>query len=167
MRSVTTWLFLVWTVLVVTQASPGQVRPTSASGWNRIAAAAYLDTRMDEWFAKADELQTGDGRTTCVSCHTVIPYALARPALRRAMNVIEPTPQEARLADETSRRVQGHEGDQLLYGFDEDKKGESLGTEAVLYALILASADAGQGRREASDATRGAMTRLWRLQRTD
>jgi squalene-hopene/tetraprenyl-beta-curcumene cyclase len=83
------------------------------------------------------------------------------------MNVIEPTPQETRLADETSRRVQGHEGDQLLYGFDEDKKGESLGTEAVLYALILASADAGQGRREASEATRGAMTRLWRLQRPD
>jgi hypothetical protein len=75
------------------------------SSWNREAAAKYLDRWMDIWFTNGEQLQTGAARTTCVSCHTVIPYALARPALRRAMQVNEPTPQEARLVDETSRRV--------------------------------------------------------------
>lgn len=159
------WLCLVLTVLPVVRASSAQVAP--ASRWNRDAAAAYLDHRMDEWFDKGDQLRTGEGRTTCVSCHTVIPYAIARPAMRRAMGVNRPTPQEARLADETSRRVQNWDSNQLLYDFEEDKKDQSRGTEAVLYALILASADAGQARRDPSDATRRAMTRLWQLQRAD
>lgn len=139
----------------------------ATTDWNREAAAAYLDQRMDEWFAKADTLRTGEGQTTCVSCHTVIPYALARPALRRAMHVDAPTPQETRLVDETSRRVRTYDSQQLLYDYEDDKKGESRGTEAVLYALILAAADAGQARREPSDATRRAMARLWQLQRAD
>ena len=78
-----------------------------------------------------------------------------------------PTPQETRLVEETSRRVETYDTHQLLYDFDEDKKGESRGTEAVLYALILASADAGQAGREPSDATRRAMTRLWQRQRAN
>ena len=167
MRRLSTWLFLISTFFAVARPSSAQLATAAAAGWNRAAAAAYLDQRMDEWFAKGDKLRTGAGETTCVSCHTVIPYALARPALRRAMRVTAPTPQEKRLADETSRRVQTFGTNQLLYDFEEDKKGESRGTEAVLYALILASADSAQGRREPSDATRRAMTRLWQLQRAD
>jgi squalene-hopene/tetraprenyl-beta-curcumene cyclase len=135
--------------------------------WNPTAAAAYLDQRMDEWFDRGEKLRTGTSQTTCVSCHTVIPYALARPALRRAMGIASPTSQEMRLAAETSRRVDTTDTDQLLYDFDDDKKGESRGTEAVLYALILASADGGQSRREPSEATRRAMTRLGQAQRAD
>jgi squalene-hopene/tetraprenyl-beta-curcumene cyclase len=166
----TVFLFLVLTTVALTGGASAQTTTPAPGGWNREAAAAYLDQRMDEWFAKGEPLRTGDGRTTCVSCHTVIPYALARPALRRAIdgNVsTAPTPQEARLADETSRRVQTYDTHQLLYDFDEDKKGETRGTEAVLYAMILASADAGQARREPNDATRRAMTRLWQTQRAD
>jgi squalene-hopene/tetraprenyl-beta-curcumene cyclase len=162
--------FIVLVFLAFATLTSAQATTAAAGGWNREAAAAYLDHRMDEWFAKGEQLRTGEGRTTCVSCHTVIPYALARPALRRAMNgslSTAPTLQEARLVDETSRRVQTYDTHQLLYDFDEDKKGESRGTEAVLYALILASADAGQGRRESSDATRRAMSRLWQTQRAD
>ena len=170
MRSPSTWLFLVSTWLAVAPGASAQVTPATGAaggGWNRVAAAAYLDQRMDEWFARAEKLRTGEGRTTCVSCHTVIPYALARPALRRTKNgkaPDAPTPQETRLVEETSRRVETYDTHQLLYDFDEDKKGESRGTEAVLYALILASADAGQAGREPSDATRRAMTRLWQRQ---
>ena len=164
-----TSFFLLVTSLAVTRAASAQVTTTAAASWNREAAAAYLDQRMDEWFAKGARLRTGDRETTCVSCHTVIPYALARPALRRTINgnaLTALTPQEAQLVDETSRRVQTYDDHQLLYDFDEDKKGESRGTEAVLYALILASADAGQAR-EPGDATRRAMTRLWQMQRAD
>src|SRR5947207_447532 len=144
--------FLLSTFLAAAPASSAQATTAAVSGWNRDAAAAYLDHRMDEWFARGEKLQTDEGRTTCVSCHTVILYALARPALRRAMHVNVPTPQESRLVEETSRRVRTYDSHQLLYDFDEDKKGESRGTEGVLYALILASADASQARREPSDA---------------
>jgi hypothetical protein len=93
----------------------------------------------------------------------VIPYALARPALRRALHVDAQTPQEARLADETSRRVQTYDSHQPLYDFDEDKKDESRGTEAVLYALILASADAdapGSGSTWGSNPSRASIRRI-------
>jgi squalene-hopene/tetraprenyl-beta-curcumene cyclase len=166
MRRSITWLFLGSVFFAVGPLSSVHVT-TAGREWNRAEAAAYLDQRMDEWFARGDKLQTGDGQTTCVSCHTVVPYALARPALRRAMHVDAPTPQEKRLVAETSRRVQTYDTHQLLYDFEEDKKDESRGTEAVLYALILASADPGQARREPSDATRRAMTRLWQKQRPD
>jgi hypothetical protein len=40
---------------------------------------------MDLWWTKAKVLKTGAGDARCLSCHTAIPYALARPALRRAL----------------------------------------------------------------------------------
>lgn len=157
-------ILLVLLFLLVARMSPGQANRSGVGTWNREAAAKYLDQRMDIWFARGQKLQTGGGQTTCVSCHTVIPYALARPALRRAMHVNQLTPQEVRLVDETSRRVLASDLKQLLYEVDE---GQSNGTEAVLYALILASADAANGSREPSDATRRAFARLWQTQRDD
>ena len=150
--------------LLVARPSPAQANRSGADAWNREAAATYLDQRMDIWFEKGQRLRTGAGQTTCVSCHTAIPYALARPALRRAMHANEPTPQEARLVDETSRRIQSSGPTELLYEIDE---GQSNGTEAVLYALILASADAARSLRQPSDATRRAFERLWQTQRAD
>jgi len=84
----TTALLLIlacWTALAGTaleQPTPGQAN-----------AARYLDDRIDIWFVKSKKLRTGDIQTSCVSCHTVIPYALARPALRKAAGVKAPTPQ--------------------------------------------------------------------------
>jgi hypothetical protein len=141
--------------------------PVEPSGWNREGAAKYLDERMDVWFATTKKLQTGQGKTTCVSCHTVIPYALARPALRRAMHVRTPTPQEVRLIEDVTRRAQTYDTHQPYYDFDAAKKAESRGTEAVLNTLILASADAEQHRREPSEPTRRAFQRLWETQRQD
>jgi hypothetical protein len=122
---------------------------------------------MDAWFAKGSKLRTGDGQTTCISCHTPVPYALARPALRQSIGQSAPTPQEARLIDETIRRVQTYGAHQLGNDFDEIKKLESRGTEAVLNALVLASADAASGRPEASASTRKAFEELWQTQRPD
>jgi squalene-hopene/tetraprenyl-beta-curcumene cyclase len=163
MRRLLASAVLLSPLVLVAPMSPAQANRADGSAWNREAAAKYLDQRMDIWFENGEKLQTGAARTTCVSCHTVIPYALARPALRRAMAVDQPTPQEARLADETSRRVQASDPKQLLFEADE---GQSNGTEAVLYALILASADTAHGR-EPSDATRRAFARMWQMQRDD
>ena len=160
---------VVITVLMVLSAREvaSQNVPVEPSGWNREGAAKYLDERMDVWFAETKKLQTSKGETACVSCHTVIPYALARPALRQAMHVKTPTPQEVRLIENVTRRVQTYDAHEPYYDFADAKKVESRGTEAVLNALILASADAEQHRREPSEPTRRAFGRLWETQRPD
>ncbi len=154
-------------VLLVLAAAVLRAADENARTWNRAAAATYLDDRIDMWFANATKLRTGQEKTTCVSCHSSLPYALARPALRRALHATAPTAQEARLVDETTRRVESYNTHELLYEIDDVKKVESRGTEAVLNLVVLASADAGAGRREPGSATRKALTRLWETQRAD
>ena len=148
------------------RASPRDDRAASA-GWDREGAARYLDERMQVWFANGKKLRTGQAETVCVSCHTTLPYVLARPALRRAMQVSAFTPQEMRLLEETTRRVESYGDHQPLYDHSQSKITESRGTEAVLNALILASADAAQSRREPSAPTQQALKRLWETQRPD
>src|SRR2546430_15673039 len=91
-------------------------------GWDREGAAKYLDERMDAWFANAKKLRTGQGVTTCVSCHTVVPYALSRPVLRRGVPLSPRTPQEGGLPGGGVRRLgtlaRPHA---LLYGADSQK----------------------------------------------
>ena len=55
----------------------------SASGWDRQAAARYLDGREIYWQGW-DRAQKDHG-TLCVSCHTQATYGMARPALRSAL----------------------------------------------------------------------------------
>lgn len=154
-------------VLLVLAAAGLRAADENARTWDRSAAATYLDDRIDMWFANATKLRTGEEKTTCVSCHSSLPYALARPALRRALHATAPTAQEARLVDETTRRVESYSTHELLYEINDVKKVESRGTEAVLNVVVLASAEAGAGRREPGSATRKALTRLWETQRAD
>ena len=150
-----------------TSRSASEYDLVASAGWDRESAARYLDERMQAWFANGKKLRTGQSETVCVSCHTTVPYVLARPALRRAMHVSAATPEEVRLFEETGRRVESYGAHQYLYDHSESKKTESRGTEAVLNALILASADAAQSRRESSAATQLALKRLWETQRPD
>ena len=140
---------------------------SASPSWNRESAARYLDERMDLWFANAKKLRTDQAETSCVSCHTAVTYALSRPALRRAMHTSTATPQEVRLLAEVTRRVETYSTHQVMYELDDRKKTESRGTEAVLNALILASADAAQNRQQTSEATRKAFERMWETQRPD
>src|SRR2546427_12654697 len=91
-------------------------------GWDREGAAKYLDERMDAWFANAKKLRTGQGVTTCVSCHTVVPYALSRPVLRRAMHGSTRTPQEGWLPGGGARRGGSHDAPPAFYDAREGKK---------------------------------------------
>jgi squalene-hopene/tetraprenyl-beta-curcumene cyclase len=145
------------------------VAPTSDSSrsWDPAAAAAYLDARMDLWFTYGTKLKTGDTQTTCVACHAGLAYALSRPVLRRVMHVDFPSTQEARLIDETKRRAETYSTHQVLYDFNERRQIESRGTEAVLNAVILTSADAARNLREPSEPTKKALARLWETQRAD
>ena len=134
------------------------------AAWDPQAAAKYLDDRMDLWFAKARTLQTGEGKTTCVSCHITVPYVLVRPALRRAMGVSQPMPQETKLLDETLRRVATYASHEPL---SKGKDGQSRGSEAVLNVLILANAVAEQNRSQLYTPINRALDELWAAQRAD
>jgi len=83
------------------------------------------------------------------------------------MHVSRPTPQEVRVLEDVTRRVETYDAHQLYYDSDERKKTESRGTEAVLNALILARADAEQHRQGGSEPTRKALRQLWETQRSD
>ena len=83
------------------------------------------------------------------------------------MHVDAPSTQEARLIDDTTRRVETYSTHQVLYDFNERRQIESRGTEAVLNAVILTSADAARNLREPSAPTKKALARLWETQRAD
>ena len=133
----------------------------------------YLDARGDQWF-NFDSAHRGKGttKTSCVSCHSLLSYALARPVLRRISNEKLPTKLETRLLEQTKSRVANWdkldtETFQLMYDFDDAKKKQSRGTEAVLNALLLARDDRFQGRQEPSDDTKKALSILWATQITE
>src|SRR5579872_2359665 len=111
-----------------------------ASSWNPKAAATYLD-RRESWWMEWPRAQR-DRETFCVSCHTAVPYALSRSALRSDLAEQAPTPNERRLLDNVTKRVRLWKEVEPFYK-DADrgpyKSVESRGTESVLNALILSS----------------------------
>lgn len=114
--------------------------------WNPQLAANYLDGRQKEWFAWP-RANTAVG--VCVSCHTGLPYMLARPALRTVLKEAGPSPYETGLLDAVKKRI------------------PTFGTtpaEPVLTALLLAEQDAPSGRL--SKETEQAFDSLWPLQIT-
>jgi squalene-hopene/tetraprenyl-beta-curcumene cyclase len=146
--------------------SSSQVSLGEGIAW-KSAAAKYLDDRMDLWFDKAKKLRTGaidQGKTACVSCHTTVPYALARPALRKAAEAGQPTPQEARLLNETLRRVETYGDHEPLYKGNEEP---SDGTEAVLNLLVLVRGGADQNRETLKGPIHRALNELWKEQQAD
>jgi squalene-hopene/tetraprenyl-beta-curcumene cyclase len=135
-----------------------------SSTWDPKAAAAYLDYREGWWAAWTGSAR--DHGTFCVSCHTALPYALARPALRVALAEPGPSVNERRLIEDVIRRVRLWKDVGPYYsdqGYDH-KTAESRGTESVLNALILASHDEPSG--QLTDDTRAAFDHMWAMQQT-
>jgi squalene-hopene/tetraprenyl-beta-curcumene cyclase len=137
-------------------------------GWQSARAAEYLDERAKEWFAYASAHRgAGATQSTCVSCHTLVPYALARPALRRPKDA--PAAEFEKLIANVRSRVDAWADldtpkFRLLYDFNEAKKKESWGTEAVVNAAVLAFDDRSHGRSEPSASSRKAFANLWHVQ---
>ncbi len=133
--------------------------------WNAKAAAGYLDGRLVWWMGW--QTAARDHGTFCISCHTALPYALARPALRTALSEQGPSPTERRLLDNVIKRVQLWSEVAPFYPdkpVGEHKTAESRGTESILNALILASADARSG--QPSPDARLALDNMWAQQLT-
>jgi squalene-hopene/tetraprenyl-beta-curcumene cyclase len=100
----------------------------------------------------------------CISCHTAAPYALARPALRTAVGETALSENERKLLESVTNRVRTWAKVTPFYteAAGANKTLQSRGTESILNALILASADAPHG--QLSNDTRVAFDHMWALQ---
>ena len=135
-------------IAVLAGTAPRGVRAEAADegSWNPKAAAGYLDGRAAWWAGWPNAAR--DHGTFCVSCHTALPYALARPALRRSLGEREPAPAEVRLLDNVVKRVTLWRDVAPFYPDQArglPKTSESRGTESILNAIILAGRDAERG----------------------
>lgn len=149
----------------VTTACSAPAPGVRSSTWSPKAAATYLDYRADWWSGwNGAALDRG---TFCISCHTALPYALARPVLRNALTEAGPSKEERMLIEDVQKRVRLWNEIGPYYsdsGYDH-KSAESRGTESVLNALILASYDSRLG--QLSNDTRTAFNNMWSLQQSN
>ena len=142
-------------------------QPVAPRSWNPRAAAAYLDQRQGWWESWPKAAR--DRGTVCLSCHTAVPYALARPELRAVLHENDVAPPERKLVSDVTDRVRAWNEVKPFYG-DTTEAGrvkaiQSRGTEAVLNALVLASRDQRAGVMSA-DAGH-AFANMFALQQND
>jgi squalene-hopene/tetraprenyl-beta-curcumene cyclase len=129
----------------------------NVKSWDRQAAAAYLDGRMGWWTTWPSAAR--DHETFCVSCHTSLPYALGRPALRAALHEQGPSANERKFLDNIAKRVSLWSEVEPFYNDAKSgvpKSAEARATEAVMNALVLA--------RYEAPAAKEALGNMWALQ---
>jgi hypothetical protein len=147
------------------QAAPvrGASSDVTPVAWNRQVAAQYLDQR-EVWWQKWPRAQKDQG-TVCVSCHTQLPYAMARPLLQHELGEAELNPADRIMMDSVEKRV-SHWPEMIPFYLDEKsgpgKTVEARATESVLNAVMLASYDTAQGYLR--PITRTAFDNAWALQ---
>ncbi len=135
------------------------------STWDPRAAAAYLDAREGWW--RQWPVSARDHGTFCVSCHTALPYALARARLDAELPGAAPSSEELALTRDVHERVRLWSETRPYYTDQHSgpgKSAQSRGTEAVLNALILATDDARTGHL--GPDTRAALEDMWAVQET-
>lgn len=145
-------LLLAISLLGVSQAQTGGTR-----SWDPKAAATYMDGRLSWW--ESWPAAARDHDTFCVSCHTSLPYALSRPALRAALAEQGPSAVERKFLDNIARRVALWQEVEPFYSDAKNgvpKSAEARSTEAVLNALVLA--------RYEEPAAIDALRNMWALQ---
>ena len=72
-------------------------------GWSPANARTYLDERAAWWIGWKSAAR--DQETFCISCHTALPYALGRPALRSSTGEQGASPNEQKILDNIVKRV--------------------------------------------------------------
>lgn len=138
----------------------------SSESWDKKAAASYLDQRASWWSGWS--LAARDHDTFCVSCHTTIPYVLARPTLRKELNEEGPSVNERTILGNVLTRVRLWRDVKPYYDDGDYQRGNESGsraTESVLNAFILVNFDA-QNLRLTPD-TITALDEMWALQKTN
>ena len=131
-----------------------------AGGWSSKAAAGYLDGRINWWMGWQSAKR--DHETFCISCHTALPYAMARPALRAALGETAPSAPEQKMLDNVIKRVRLWNEVEPFYPDQTrgvPKTAESRGTESILNAIILTGYDVPSGKL--SPDARLALDNMW------
>jgi len=144
-------------LLILTRALGAQ------ESWDARAAATYLDSRQAWW--SSWQTAARDHQTACVSCHTALPYGLARSALGDALHESDMPSAQRKAVDDVIKRVRLWKEVEPFYPDQTGglpKTSESRGTESILNAVILATRDARAGL-ESEDA-RLALDNMWALQ---
>jgi squalene-hopene/tetraprenyl-beta-curcumene cyclase len=149
-------------VMVVLVSSP-EARRSEPAGWDAKAAAAYLDGRAEFWSTWSNAQR--DRGTFCMSCHTTLPYALARPALRLPLGERGPSAAEQKILGNLMTRAQNWRDIEPWYPDQTrgiPKTSESRAIESVMNALVIVRRDASAG--QLSDDARTALDAMWKLQ---
>jgi squalene-hopene/tetraprenyl-beta-curcumene cyclase len=134
-------------LVAIVALSAASSRGDEPARWSPRAAADALDRRADWWLGWSGSAR-GRG-TACLSCHTAVPFALARPALDGVLG--EPAGRvERRLLDGVRTRVDNWAAisaapatgpSPFVPYYQKERTPSALGTEAVLNALVLVAAD--------------------------
>lgn len=145
-------------------ASLQAAEPSPYKTWDAAGAAGYLDRRLDWWrsWPKAER----DHGTHCISCHTALPVALARPVLRQALGQPEASATEQAMYADVVKRVRMWREVDPFYPDQRSglpKSSESRAVESVLNALFLVTRDNERGGALSPD-TRQAFANMWPLQ---
>ena len=152
-------------LLLMTAASIGirlNAAPTDL-GWDAKAAATYLDGRAEWWTTWPNAAR--DRGTYCMSCHTTLPYALARPELRGLLKESGPSAAEDKIVGNLLTRARDWRDIEPWYPDQTrglPKTSESRAIESVMNALVLSRRDAITGKL--SEDTRTALNVMWALQ---
>jgi squalene-hopene/tetraprenyl-beta-curcumene cyclase len=152
----------IWLIAGALPTSPSKLTEINLD-WSPKAAARYLDQRETWWMTWP--VAARDHDTYCVSCHTVLPYAMARPVLRGALSESEAPVPERSLIENVTKRVRLWHEVAPFYSDEQrgvQKTGESRGTEAILNAMILVANDASNGNLSAD--SRLALANMWSMQ---
>ena len=158
-------LILLGTLLVGSIATMAERNsaPEPGVGFDAKAAAKYLDARADAWSVWPNAQR--DRGTYCLSCHTTLPYALARPALREAVGEHEPSRSESKILNNLLTRARAWREVEPFYPDQTrglPKTSESRAIEAVMNAVVLSRRDARGGHL--SEEARTALDVMWSLQ---
>jgi len=150
--------------LAATVGAAAHPAPEGASrGFDAKAAAAYLDARAEAWSVWPNAQR--DRGTFCISCHTTLPYALARPALHELLGERQPSAAESKILNNLLTRAHNWREVEPFYPDQTrgiPKTSESRAIEAVMNAVVLSRRDARTGHL--TDETRTALDVMWSLQ---
>jgi squalene-hopene/tetraprenyl-beta-curcumene cyclase len=166
-------LTLALATLLLCPVVPSAHSEERLTGWNHRATRQYLDSRA-AWWLDWSTAARGQG-TSCASCHTTVPYALAVPSLARLPDGTQVPDVARRLLADVRKRVErweelvtdGPKGKGALVPISGGTKREaSLDTESVLNALTLVVNEA-PGKGPLSDAAGRALDIMWSRQQGD
>jgi squalene-hopene/tetraprenyl-beta-curcumene cyclase len=156
-------LFVAIGIFGIAAAAVRGSGPGDVTGWDPKAAASYLDARAASWAAWPNAQR--DHGTFCISCHTTLPYAIARPVLRRVLGETAPGAAERRILDNLLTRARGYKDMEPFYPDQTrgiPKTSESRAIESVMNALVLVTRDGESGHLGADAQT--ALSVMWSLQ---